>query len=419
MRYKNFLLIAVIMLFSLAWGRECSASYVVNNTGNLGISPPIYDPDNYPSGNGNNNGYTFSPSLGVRDSIVSYTFRARKSSKYTYPDTGHLQIRAGTRFVGNGYESPIQHSYYNVDVTSKTWSAPITVPATDWGANALQVTLTNSSSESNVAVEVEIIDVVYRTHSIDGVSLSISGGRPVITITNSTVAPNMKLWVQNSFSGYVCQGNIMSGSTVTYTDNLALTTPGKEYGYTVRFRFARDMGYDYQYQMSGEQTINAGSISVPIDQQLTIISNEIKSGTISSYGNTVDAVRDNTGTALSEARSAKLNTQTAVTKLDALQTSVTNIQNNLGGDSSPPTVKIKTVSGAMATSGGTIRAVLDISDNTDTVFTYSYDGGVYVPVSADNIINIPLNSIGPNLIQVWVKDQAGNTGKASITIRRL
>lgn len=143
-------------------------------------------------------------------------------------------------------------------------------------------------------------------------------------------------------------------------------------------------------------------------------------------GNTVTAVRDGSGTALAEARLAKTNSlnayneaHTANTKLDSLQATVTNIQNNLGGDTSPPVPKVRTVSGAVATSGGSIQAVLEVSDNVSSTFTYSLDGTTYNPLPVNRLISLPVSSPGPNVISVWVKDQAGNVGNTSITIRKL
>jgi len=143
-------------------------------------------------------------------------------------------------------------------------------------------------------------------------------------------------------------------------------------------------------------------------------------------GNTITAVRDSSGTALAEARLAKTNSlnayneaHTANTKLDSLQTTVTNIQNNLGGDTSPPVPKLRTVSGAVATSGGSIQTVLEVSDNVSSTFTYSLDGSLYNPLPVNRIISLPVSSLGPNVISVWVKDQAGNVGITSITIRKI
>ncbi len=89
-------------------------------------------------------------------------------------------------------------------------------------------------------------------------------------------------------------------------------------------------------------------------------------------------------------------------------------------DSEKPVIRsFKTLSGAVATSGGSIQAVLDVSDNISETFTYSLDGASYAPLPAGGVIALPVNSPGPNVITVRVKDQAGNIGRSSITIRRL
>lgn len=107
------------------------------------------------------------------------------------------------------------------------------------------------------------------------------------------------------------------------------------------------------------------------------------------------------------------------TKIDSLSNVVTNIQNNMGADTSPPSVKISTVSGALAASSNSIRAVVNVSDNVSMAFNYSFDGFVFQPLPADGVITLPLYNSGSNLVTVWVKDEAGNTGRGSITIRKL
>lgn len=106
-----------------------------------------------------------------------------------------------------------------------------------------------------------------------------------------------------------------------------------------------------------------------------------------------------------------------------LDTSLSNYQNTVANyvysDTSPPVVKMRTASGAAATSGSTIRAVLDVSDNRSSTFTYSLDSINYQSLPADKIIALSVNSPGINVIPVWVKDEAGNLGSASITIRKI
>lgn len=110
-------------------------------------------------------------------------------------------------------------------------------------------------------------------------------------------------------------------------------------------------------------------------------------------------------------------------KLDSLQTNMTNMQTNItniiSSDTTPPAVKIRTVSGALATSGGSIQVVLDISDNLSSAFSYSLDGSLYESLPVNRIVTLPLAGPGPNIKLVWVKDQAGNVGASSITIRKL
>ncbi|MCL6612751.1 MAG: hypothetical protein K6T66_14540 [Peptococcaceae bacterium] len=145
--------------------------------------------------------------------------------------------------------------------------------------------------------------------------------------------------------------------------------------------------------------------------------NSANANAASAADRTWDTVTSKSAATL--AREARDKAASADTKLDAIQTSITNIQNNLGADVTPPVVKIRTVSGALATSGGSISAVLDISDNAGSDFTYSLDGTSYTPVPADGKVFLPLGSPGPNVVTVWVKDGAGNAGRSSITIRRL
>lgn len=114
-----------------------------------------------------------------------------------------------------------------------------------------------------------------------------------------------------------------------------------------------------------------------------------------------------------EARSANL-------KIDLLQSAVTAIQSNLVVDTTPPVVKISSFSGASATSGNAINVVLEISDNAgSSTFLYSTDGIAYSPVPADDVISLPINNLGINVKQVWVKDEAGNVGKGIIKIRKI
>ncbi|MCL5058656.1 MAG: hypothetical protein M1130_11845 [Actinobacteria bacterium] len=183
----------------------------------------------------------------------------------------------------------------------------------------------------------------------------------------------------------------------------------------------------------------AGQAKISADTASTRALNAYNS-VYNANGNTITAVRDGSGTVLSEARQAKTNAsnagtyasqastnalnayntaQTVNTKIDSLSTAVTNIQNNIGLDTSPPVVQIATVSGALATSGNSISAVVNVSDNVSTAFEYSLNGTVYQSLPANGVVSLPISAPGANLITVWVKDGAGNVGRNSITIRKL
>jgi hypothetical protein len=142
-----------------------------------------------------------------------------------------------------------------------------------------------------------------------------------------------------------------------------------------------------------------------------------------SSGNTITAVRDTDGTVLDASRAAGTNSLNAYneavtvnSKIDNLQTTVNNYMTM---DTTPPVVNLSTVSGARATSGNFIQAVLNISDNVSTSFQYSLDDTDFVPVPTDKLITLPVAHPGSNVISVWVKDEVGNVGTSSITIRRL
>lgn len=105
--------------------------------------------------------------------------------------------------------------------------------------------------------------------------------------------------------------------------------------------------------------------------------------------------------------------------INNLNATVTNINNVISADVIPPSVNLKTLSGAAATSGGSINLIVAVSDNKSTNFTYSINGGVYTPLPANGVVNAPLGGQGPNVITVRVRDEAGNIGVATILIRKL
>jgi len=107
------------------------------------------------------------------------------------------------------------------------------------------------------------------------------------------------------------------------------------------------------------------------------------------------------------------------TDMENLNTTVTNINNAVSADTISPTVNLKTLSGAVATSGGTINIIVAASDNKSVALTYSVNGGAYQALPGDGIISVPVSNPGPNSITIRIKDEAGNAGVATIVIRKL
>ncbi len=167
-------------------------------------------------------------------------------------------------------------------------------------------------------------------------------------------------------------------------------------------------------------SLNGGkSLSSIFDKSNEASSRTWDSATSKSAATLAREARDSAGTAAASALGAFNATQTAITRLDSIQARITNIENKTGADLSPPVVRIKTVTGSLATSGGSVKAVLSISDNIASTFDYSLDGVNFSPVPADKQITLPVNNPGPNIIMVWARDAAGNVGSESIIIRKL
>ncbi|MCL6612749.1 MAG: hypothetical protein K6T66_14530 [Peptococcaceae bacterium] len=110
-------------------------------------------------------------------------------------------------------------------------------------------------------------------------------------------------------------------------------------------------------------------------------------------------------------------------KADSIQNSVNTISNTVNtivsADTAAPAVSVRTLSGALATSGNSINILVSASDNKSADLTYSVNGGSYQTLPQDGIISVPLSAQGPNAITVRVKDEAGNVGLASIVVRKL
>lgn len=261
--------------------------------------------------------------------------------------------------------------------------------------------------------------VQYTTDGVNWSSASLTGlpsGGGVLS-TTITIPSSKQIKMGLAASG---QTNFINYGSVSVT-NLEMSLAGADQGTVEAAKNAANNASSYAQQAStnASNAYNAASSASTYAQQAKTSADTAAANASNAYnavsnvnGNTVTAVRDVDGTVLGVARQASA-------KLDTMQTSISNIQNSIGADTTPPSVKLRTVSGAMATSGATIQAVLDISDNTNSSFTYSLDGAAYAAVPVNRIIFLPVNTPGPNTIPVWVKDQAGNVGMASITIRKL
>ena len=267
---------------------------------------------------------------------------------------------------------------------------------------------------------IELLEVKYRKYSID-VNANITNERYVnIISTKFNPSVDSKIAILNVNDNRWILGN--SSSRVSF-DSGALqkiaTDTGVKPEVTYTYYIYHEVGSENS-AFGGTSTLYVCTIKVPSDATYAaqyaadakMAAENVVGYVNNSTGDTITAVRDTTGTVLQEARQTR-------TMLNSLQTTITNIQNNLGTDTTPPTIKLKTASGAMATSGGSIQAVLDISDNKSSVFTYSLDGVNYSSLPLNKVISLPVSSPGANMINVWVKDEARNVCSTSITIRKI
>lgn len=85
----------------------------------------------------------------------------------------------------------------------------------------------------------------------------------------------------------------------------------------------------------------------------------------------------------------------------------------------PAITSLRTVSGAVATSGTSIWTTVDVSDNLSRTLQYSTDGSTYFVLPGNKEINFPINNPGSNTLTVYIKDEAGNVANKTITIRKL
>lgn len=315
-----------------------------------------------------------------------------------------VSYSSGGRYVGvSPYNTWSSTSWYYNDVDGQyygittyyldLWTSQSYI-GTDYYISRVSV----SAWQQNSSYTSGYFYIQYTTDGVNWSSASLtnlpSGG--VVLSTTITIPASKQIKMGLAASG---QTNFMNYGSVSVT-NLEMSLAGADQSTVEAAKNAANNASTYAQQAK----TSADTAATNASNAYNAVSNV--------NGNTVTAVRDADGTVLSVARQAN-------TKLDTMQTSITNMQNSIGADTTPPSVKLRTVSGAVATSGATIQTVLDISDNTNSSFTYSLDGAAYAAVPVNRIVFLPVNTPGPNIIPVWVKDQAGNVGMASITIRKL
>ncbi|SFH25798.1 hypothetical protein SAMN05660649_04466 [Desulfotomaculum arcticum] len=106
-------------------------------------------------------------------------------------------------------------------------------------------------------------------------------------------------------------------------------------------------------------------------------------------------------------------------KIANLEANITNINNTIASDTTPPAVDWATVSGATATGGSSISIVITATDNVSSSLQYSINGSTYAALPAKGKVSAPVTSSGPNAITVSVKDEAGNVGSKTKTVWKL
>lgn len=289
----------------------------------------------------------------------------------------------------------------------------------------------------------------------------IYGGRlgwPVATVFgyNSThgVTRMLKSWITTTGPSYyyitVNYEVPDDGSTWYVTGSIVSYVTATDYVANTDIRLWDDLGRD-QFEavhttggsfpgLSSKTATDAASLASSSASVAASNAASAHAAVSNTSGNTITAVRDAGGTVLSEARQARVNAHTASahaqnafneamiinsrvaalqTTMNDINTTMTNISNNVSADTTPPQINLSTVTGAMATSGVTIGVVVDVADNASSVFTYSTNGIIYYPLPADRKITCGVSVPGLNLLPVWVRDEAGNVASRYIRIRKI
>jgi|GEM_PF-2962762 len=275
---------------------------------------------------------------------------------------------------------------------------------------------------------VEILEVRYRKYVVD-ITTSITSDRYIeLEVNRFSGATDTRVAIQNINDGRWIAGSsnsrvAFSGSNTAYTVIDTGVMPEKTYTYYLYYQVGSSTSIPpvgpivvlvkvpSDATLAVEQTIDAGSSAA----QWAHWAND----NAAAAEDMAREARDRADTASTNALNAYNEAHLANTKLNDMQVSITNIQNNMGADTAPPIINLGTLSGARATSGTSIKAFLNVSDNISTTFNYSINGGEYQLLPVNGIIDLPVTEQGVNPIYVRVKDEAGNINSVFMKIRKL
>ena len=365
--------------------------------------------------------------------------RISKSSGHTFNSADLYLIRGYISGSPGNYERPSTSERYSLGTTTKDFAVNTsfsTYPALA-GAQKFYVFGNNYAYGDpytfNVVVDITKIEyVIYDVNSYM-VNLNLGSKRSEGSIYRAENSPPMDILWNNSigFSGKASTSDNKNYSFLDYN-------PGNFGGWIVYNAELYPGGYSSLESNNPTPLIKTFFLEIPSDaktaaEEAKNAANEANTNA-SAAKTSADAARASADTGASRAwYSGKYGgSQESVadvagyirnqqlpgidTKINNLQTSITNLQNS---DTLPPVVDVQTVSGARATSGSSIQAIVTVTDNRPGPYTYSINGGSYSALPADGRVTLPVTIAGNNTITVYVKDVAGNIGSKTIVIRKL
>lgn len=85
-------------------------------------------------------------------------------------------------------------------------------------------------------------------------------------------------------------------------------------------------------------------------------------------------------------------------------------------DYTPPTLEVKTVSGATLTSGGSMNLLVKAKDNVSTKLAYRINGSAWAVLLSNGVISSESLVVGRNQLNVEVIDESGNVAQEVINV---